>query len=97
MVLDANNDGHLTKDELENGLHNLCLFELFQNHANGKEDCYDEIMKQCDLNGDGKIDYMEFIQASIDHRALLNQENIKIAFDIFDSDKDGRISKEELN
>jgi Ca2+-binding EF-hand superfamily protein len=49
-------------------------------------------MDRCDLDGDGKIDYQEFIQAAIKHQALLNEENIKIAFNIFDENGDGKIS-----
>ena len=41
-------------------------------------------MKTCDLDGDGKIDYIEFIQAAINHKALLNKQNIQIIFDMFD-------------
>ena len=53
------------------------------------EDCYEQIMQRCDLNGDGKIDFNEFIQASIDKQALLNEENIKIIFNLLDLNQDG--------
>lgn len=53
-------------------------------------------MKIVDLDGDGKIDYLEFIQAAIDHRSLLNKENIQTMFDLFDTNHDGTISMEEL-
>jgi len=55
-----------------------------QNHNDEGEDCYDHVMKSCDLDGDGKIDYLEFIQAAIDHKALLNKENILSIFNMFD-------------
>ena len=41
-------------------------------------------MDLIDLDQDGKIDYLEFIQAAIDHKALLNKENIQIIFDMID-------------
>ena len=53
-------------------------------------------MDMCDLDGDGKIDYLEFIQSAINHKALLNKQNIQIIFDMFDQDRDGRISVSEI-
>ena len=32
----------------------------------------DRFMDQCDLNGDGKISFDEFITAAYDHKELLN-------------------------
>jgi Ca2+-binding EF-hand superfamily protein len=55
-----------------------------QNHAEGEEDVYQKIMATVDLDGDGKIDYLEFIQGAINHKSLLNKENIKIIFDMID-------------
>ena len=71
-TLDTNNDGTLSLDELKNGLKNLCFFELMQDHSKECEDCHKQVMERCDLDGDGKIDYIEFIQASIDHKSILN-------------------------
>ena len=53
-------------------------------------------MNSCDLDGDGKIDYAEFIQAAIDHKHLLNKQNLEIAFNMFDLNHDGQISISEL-
>jgi Ca2+-binding EF-hand superfamily protein len=50
----------------------------------------------CDVDGDGKIDYLEFIQAATDHQALLNKENIKSVFEMFDMNHDGKLSIQEL-
>ena len=61
IFIDKNQDGTLSLDELKNGLKNLCLFEILQDHAYGEEDCYQNIMENVDLDGDGKIDYLEFI------------------------------------
>ena len=61
LKLDTNQDGGLTVDELENGLGNLSLFELLQDHTDHNEDQYKQIMSSVDLDGDGKIDYAEFI------------------------------------
>ena len=105
--IDSNQDGTLTLDELKNGLGQLCMFEILQSHADthktwtegdeNEDDTYVHIMNSVDLDGDGKIDYLEFIQATINHKALLNKENIQSIFNMFDKDGDGEISMEELN
>lgn len=53
-------------------------------------------MLKCDLDGDGKIDYLEFVQAAIDHKAIMNKENIISIFKLLDANGDGNISMEEL-
>ena len=49
-----------------------------------------------DVNGDGKISYDEFVQATYNRRKILNDKNLKIAFEMMDENGDGKISKEEL-
>ena len=53
-------------------------------------------MDRIDLDGDGRIDYHEFMQAAINHQALLNKENIEQMFKLFDANNDGMISITEL-
>lgn len=48
------------------------------------------------MDKDGKVDYNEFIQATINHQANLNKKNIKEIFNIFDLDNDGKIDMKEL-
>ena len=54
------------------------------------------MFKQCDLDGDGKIDYHEFLVASFNHKAVLTEDNLQKAFNLFDVNKDQQISVEEL-
>ena len=53
-------------------------------------------MSKLDTNGDGKIDYSEFITAAVNRAQILSKENLDITFKIFDSDGNGKISVEEL-
>ena len=53
-------------------------------------------MKQCDIVNDGKIDYLEFVQASVNHSDLLTKDNLLSLFDMIDIDKSGTISANEL-
>jgi calcium-dependent protein kinase len=57
---------------------------------------WDEVLISIDTNGDGRIDFTEFITAAYDRTKLLSKENLKIAFRMFDLDGDGAITKEEL-
>ena len=37
-----------------------------------------------DLDGDGKIDFHEFIAGAVDHHKMLTKANLKFAFNLFD-------------
>ena len=58
----------LTRDEMRNGFGNVCMFEMLQDHRHDKDgDDFQLVMDRLDLDGDGRIDYNEFIQAAINH------------------------------
>ena len=54
------------------------------------------LIEQLDTNNDGKIDYGDFIGAAINKYKLLSKQNLDMCFEIFDEDKNGFISLEEL-
>ena len=58
---------------------------------------WDDIIRECDFNGDGVIDFQEFISACIDRKVLQNKQDVKIAFRILDTNKDGKISLEDFD
>lgn len=65
LKLDTNNDGHLTIDELENGMKEISqIFHL-------EEPDVMDMLKAADVDGDGKIDYTEFIAAAYKKEKLL--------------------------
>lgn len=49
-----------------------------------------------DIDGDGEIDFTEFVSAAFNKRTLLSQENLDAAFKTFDSDGNGKITMDEL-
>ena len=57
---------------------------------------WQRLVDSLDTNGDGKIDYSEFITAAVNRAQILSKENLDITFKIFDSDGNGKISVEEL-
>ena len=82
---------------MRNGFGNICMFELLQDHNHSQYgDDFQLVMDRIDLDGDGRIDYHEFMQAAINHQALINKENIEQMFKLFDANNDGMISITEL-
>lgn len=57
---------------------------------------WEEIIQECDLNGDGVIDFQEFISACLDRKALVHKDDLKKAFQIIDHDKDGQVSLQDF-
>ncbi len=49
-----------------------------------------------DIDKNGSIDFGEWSAATINKRALLNEQNLKATFDLFDKDGGGSISAEEI-
>ena len=47
------------------------------------EDDWDKMVNAMDTDGDGKIDYTEFITAAYNREMLLSKENLDIAFKMF--------------
>ncbi len=47
-----------------------------------------DILKEIDLDGDGYIDFNEFLAASVDHRQILSESNIRYFFNLIDKDSD---------
>jgi calcium-dependent protein kinase len=87
--LDTNNDGMLTFTEIKNG------FDIYFGKAMS-EIKLKEIVDNIDGNLDGVISYEEFLRFAIKKEELLNESNLKHAFDKFDINKDGKLSKNEI-
>ena len=88
--LDSSQDGFLDRQEIQDGMADI--MEIF--HID--EDDWDKMVNAMDTDGDGKIDYTEFITAAYNREMLLSKENLDIAFKMFDKDGNGQISMDEL-
>ena len=60
------------------------------------EEDWSKMVNAMDTDGDGKIDYTEFITAAYNREMLLSQQNLQIAFKMFDQDGNGQLSMDEL-
>ena len=88
--LDANADGFLSLEELENGMQEVAqIFNL-------EEPDVRDMLRAADTNGDGKVDYTEFIVAALQKDLMLKRDNLRGTFRMFDIDGDGKITKDEL-
>lgn len=88
-LLDSNNDGVLSKEELKKG--------FLENKLEISDLEVSTIIKNIDNNNNSNIDYSEFIMAAISRDSILNnEERLKNCFHLIDSDRNGKISKDEL-
>ena len=90
LQLDTDRSGWLSHAELVLG-----LSDAIGEWSNWCKD-FQDLIDQLDTNGDGKIDYAEFITAAVNRAQILSKENLDIVFKIFDSDNNGTISVQEL-
>ena len=54
------------------------------------------MFEKIDLDGNGTIDYTEFVMATINEKNLVTNERLLQAFKMFDKDDSGALSPEEI-
>ena len=89
LALDLNKDGVISYDELLDG------YRRIMPDAKAKEEA-DKVMRAADKDGNGEIDYSEFLLSSFSKDRLLSQDNLRTAFKSLDEDGSGQISLAEL-
>jgi calcium-dependent protein kinase len=55
-----------------------------------------ELMRAADTDQNGTINYTEFIAATIDAQIFMREENLRAAFQMFDTDNSGKIDASEV-
>ena len=86
--IDKNLDGKLSKEELMSAYKTAGI--KIKKHQ------LERIIQSMDFDNNGYIEYEEFIRATISKENLFTDINLKTAFDMFDLDKNGSISLNEI-
>ncbi|KAD5961855.1 hypothetical protein E3N88_13328 [Mikania micrantha] len=88
QMIDTDNSGHITFDELKAGLKRV--------GANLKESEIYDLMQAADVDDSGTIDYGEFVAATLHMNKIGKENNLFVAFSYFDKDGSGYITADEL-
>ncbi|KAF4685517.1 hypothetical protein FOZ60_006504 [Perkinsus olseni] len=87
ITLDKDNSGGLSPQEIVSGLRRLDI-EI--------PDDIDQILESVDADQSGEVDYTEFVAAVMDRNNVMQKEAVDAAFNWFDQDSNGKISRAEL-
>ena len=85
--LDKDNSGMLSKEEIFEGIEAAKL-DLVTSLGDQEVD-RGELFDRMDTDGDGMIDFDEFVRAAYSKTKLINDRNLEIAFKSIDKDGDG--------
>ena len=88
-AFDKHKKGQILYEELKQG-----LVQLKSNNINEKQ--IQDLFKNIDVDKNGKIDYTEFLAATLQKQNYLKIERLYGAFCLFDKDNSGKITKDEL-
>ncbi|PNY11238.1 calcium-dependent protein kinase 9-like protein [Trifolium pratense] len=86
--MDTDKSGTITYEELRAGLQRL--------GSTLTEAEVRQLMEAADVDGNGSIDYIEFITATMHRHRLERDEHLYMAFQYFDKDNSGFITRDEL-
>ena len=86
--LDADGDGSIAVDELENALSRVGNAGLDQDMR--------RLLESVDVDGSNTLDIREFLAATMDRSHYLKEEYMRRAFDFFDTQRRGRITLHDL-
>ncbi|PWA61673.1 hypothetical protein CTI12_AA373060 [Artemisia annua] len=86
--MDTDNSGTITYEELKSGLARL--------GSKLTEAEVKQLMEAADVDGNGSIDYIEFITATMHRHKLEREDHLYKAFQHFDTDNSGFITRDEL-
>ena len=89
IIFDESGSGKLTKDQLIKGLNNILSPEESEKEVN-------RLMSIIDVDGNGFIEYEEFLRAGLNKEKIITTENLETSFKLYDINKRGKINAQEL-
>nr|AAC13355.1 calcium-dependent protein kinase-b [Paramecium tetraurelia] len=87
--IDKDGNGQISKDEL------LQVYMKQYDEIKAKQ-MVDDIFEKVDINRSGFVDFTEFMMSASSEEKLLSKIKLQQAFNMFDTNGDGQISREEL-
>ncbi|KAM1000461.1 hypothetical protein ACFX2A_007206 [Malus domestica] len=88
QMMDAGNKGKVTIEELRSGIQQL--------GQNIPDPDLQILMEAADVDGDGALNYGEFVAVTVHFKRMANDEHLHKAFSFFDQNQSGYIEIEEL-
>lgn len=88
LAIDKGKSGFITVKDLEEAM-SLSGFNMSREEI-------EKIVENCSYLNEGKINYLDFLVATLDKKKLLNEEILWEAFRFFDCDRDGKISLKDF-
>lgn len=87
--LDKDGDGQLDKEEIK------ASYAKSAKGANSDEEI-DQMFNKLDVNGTGRIDFTEFLLATVNYKNDIHEKELRQIFNIIDKDKSGTLSRNEI-
>jgi len=88
--LDSSSDGLVNKEELTYAI------RAFLPKGEGTDEDIASVVQKIDTSGDGSINFMEFLSASLSSAEVINRDQLLAVFKTFDIDGSGTITLEEI-
>jgi calcium-dependent protein kinase len=94
VKMDRNGNGTLSLEEFQEAFSEVQTKLGINTHM--KRDEVEKLFTCIDANSNGVIDYTEFLAVFTEHYLFKTEKYLRMAFEKFDTDKNGKINAEEL-
>ena len=87
-TIDEDSNGSVTKQE---------ILKIDKKHKLTEQSHWGKILRNLDLEANGRVDFHDFFTAAVDHNKYLTKQNIDYMFTTFDLNGDGKLDLDEFN